>query len=193
MGGTVGERDVTRSCALLDRELAGLLADLAESPDFAAAESLLLKQFSEELERPVPQISDGAMSLLMHHDWPGNVRELQNAVHRAVILASDNVIRQGHLANILDAAPRPDLDVPRTSDDLKRVKKIAREKSVEDIEKLFLHETLKRNVWNVTRSAEETGMQRANFQALMKKHNALARRLRDRQECNDVVEILAWH
>ena len=38
---------MTRSCALLDRELAGLLADLAESPDFAAAESLLLKQFSE--------------------------------------------------------------------------------------------------------------------------------------------------
>jgi len=38
---------VTRGCALLDRELAGLLADLAESPDFAAAESLLLKQFGE--------------------------------------------------------------------------------------------------------------------------------------------------
>ena len=47
MGGTVGEPDVKRSSALLDRELAGLLADLAESPDFAAAESLLLKQFSE--------------------------------------------------------------------------------------------------------------------------------------------------
>jgi PAS domain S-box-containing protein len=47
VGGTVGERDVTRSSALLDRELAGLLADLAESPDFAAAESLLLKQFCE--------------------------------------------------------------------------------------------------------------------------------------------------
>ncbi|HET7623437.1 MAG TPA: hypothetical protein VFK39_16140, partial [Gemmatimonadaceae bacterium] len=47
MSGTVGERDVTRNSALLDRELAGLLADLAESPDFAAAESLLLKQFSE--------------------------------------------------------------------------------------------------------------------------------------------------
>jgi transcriptional regulator with GAF, ATPase, and Fis domain len=31
-------------------------------------------------------------------------------------------------------------------------------------------EALKRNAWNVTKSAEETGMQRANFQALMKKH-----------------------
>ena len=32
-------------------------------------------------------------------------------------------------------------------------------------------EALKRNAWNVTRSAEETGMQRANFQALMKKYD----------------------
>jgi transcriptional regulator with GAF, ATPase, and Fis domain len=30
---------------------------------------------------------------------------------------------------------------------------------------------LKRNEWSVTRSAEETGMQRTNFQALMKKYN----------------------
>jgi transcriptional regulator with GAF, ATPase, and Fis domain len=32
-------------------------------------------------------------------------------------------------------------------------------------------EALKRNAWNATKSAEETGMQRANFQALMKKYN----------------------
>ena len=68
-------------------------------------------------------------------------------------------------------SPRLDLEVPRTSQDLKRVKKIAREKSVEEIEKLFIQETLKRNASNVTRSAEETGMQRANFQALMKKYD----------------------
>ena len=58
----------------------------------------------------------------------------------------------------------------RTSEELKQVKKIAREKSVETIEKLFVLDALKRNGWNATRSAEETGMQRANFQALMKKY-----------------------
>ena len=62
--------------------------------------------------KPAPKFSEGAMSLLMNHDWPGNVRELQNAVHRAVILASDDTIRQAHLASILDAAPRSDLEVP---------------------------------------------------------------------------------
>jgi transcriptional regulator with GAF, ATPase, and Fis domain len=28
--------------------------------------------------KPVTEFSEGAMSLLMHHDWPGNVRELEN-------------------------------------------------------------------------------------------------------------------
>ena len=130
-----------------------------------------LRVFSEELEKKVTEISDGAMSALVHHDWPGNVRELENAIQRAVILASDKVVRQAHLASIIDAFPRLDLDVPRTSDELKRIKKVAREKSVENIEKLFVLEALKRNAWNVTRSAEETGMQRANFQALMKKYD----------------------
>ena len=41
----------------------------------------------------------------------------------------------------------------------------------------FVLETLKRNGWNATRSAEETGMQRANFQALMKKYNIRLREI----------------
>lgn len=115
------------------------------------------------------------MSLLVNYDWPGNVRELQSTIQRAVILAADKGIHQAHLSSILDASAKPELDVPRTSEELKRVKKIVREKSVEDVEKLFIQETLKRNNNNVTNSAEETGMQRSNFQALMKKYGIRVR------------------
>ncbi len=130
-----------------------------------------LKVFSEELGKRVTEFSEGAMSALTHHNWPGNVRELENTVHRAVILATDKAVRQAHLANIAEVPSNADLDVPRTSDELKRIKKVTREKSVESIEKLFVLEALKRNAWNVTKSAEETGMQRPNFQALMKKYD----------------------
>jgi transcriptional regulator of acetoin/glycerol metabolism len=88
-----------------------------------------------------------------------------------VILSSGGVVRKAHLAGIAGEAPQSEGAVPRTGDELKRTKKAARERSVEGIEKAFVLEALKRNDWNVTRSAEETGMQRANFQALMKKHN----------------------
>ena len=64
------------------------------------------------------------------------MRELENVMHRAAILASDNVIRQAHLVNILDQTQsQADLAVPRTGDELKRIKKAVREKSVEEIEK----------------------------------------------------------
>ena len=144
-----------------------------------------LKVFSEELGKKVTEFSEGALSALLHHDWPGNVRELENTINRAVILASDPVIRQAHLANIMESLPALELDVPRTSDELKRIKKLAREKSVENIEKLFVVGALKRNAWNVTRSAEETGMQRANFQALMKKHDI---RIRGTEQDPDATE-----
>ena len=139
--------------------------------DIPALAFHFLRLFSKELGKEVTEISDGAMSAIVNHDWPGNVRELENAIQRAVILATDRVIRQAHLGSITEASLQLDLDVPRTGDELKRTKKVAREKSVENIEKRFVLEALRRNSWNVTRSAEDTGMQRANFQALMKKHS----------------------
>jgi DNA-binding NtrC family response regulator len=139
--------------------------------DIPALAFHFLKAFSKELKKESVEFSESALSSLVNYDWPGNVRELENTVHRAMILTSDNVIRQAHLTNIIDLLPHADLDVPRTSDELKRIKKAAREKSVEGIEKLFIIEALKRNAWNVTNSAEETGMLRANFQAIMKKYD----------------------
>ena len=143
--------------------------------DIPALAFHFLNAAGKELDKKVNEISDGAMNLLSNYDWPGNVRELENVMHRAVILATDKAIRRAHLASILGQSGEDQLEVPRTGDELKRIKKAAREKSVEGIEKAFVIEALKRNGWNVTRSAEETGMQRANFQALMKKHSVRLR------------------
>jgi transcriptional regulator with GAF, ATPase, and Fis domain len=145
--------------------------------DIPALATHFLNQLSEEMNHKTAEFSPGAMNLLMNHDWPGNVRELENVVQRAVILASGDVIRQGHLVSIIDMLPRVDLDVPRTSEDLKRIKKVARQKSVENVEKHFVLGALKRNGWNVTRAAEQTGMQRSNLQALMKKYDIRIRGL----------------
>ena len=139
--------------------------------DIPALAFHFLTTFAEDQGKEMTEFSAGAMNLLVNYDWPGNVRELESTMQRAVILATDSVIRQAHLVSLIDMVPRLDLDVPKTADELKRIKNVARQKSVENIEKLFVLEALKRNSWNATKSAEETGMQRANFQALMKKYN----------------------
>jgi transcriptional regulator with GAF, ATPase, and Fis domain len=134
-----------------------------------------LRGFAQELHKDVDTISEAAMSALVAHDWPGNVRQLENAMHRAVILCSDKVLRTAHLDGIVDARPAELHDVPRTGEELKRLKKALREQSVEELERQFVTEALKRNDWNVTRSALDTGMLRANFQALMRKYNVRVR------------------
>ena len=157
--------------------------------DIPALAYHFLKVFSAELGKKITDISEGALSTLVNYGWPGNVRELENVMHRAAILTSDNVIRQAHLVNIVDSSqPQAELAVPRTGDELKRVKKAAREKSVEEIEKQFVLEALKRNEWNVTKSAEETGMQRPNFQALMKKYTIHVRDTEHDGDPNDTPD-----
>jgi DNA-binding NtrC family response regulator len=143
--------------------------------DIPALAFHFLRRYATELSKDVGDFSEAAMSTLTGYDWPGNVRELENTVQRAVILAAEAMVRRGDLVHLADAGAAAGEDVPRTGEELKRVKKAAREKSVEDIERSFLLEALKRNGWNVTRSAEETGMLRANFQALMKKHGIRVR------------------
>ena len=58
----------------------------------------LVRRTAEDLHRTPPLISKEAMNTLLRHDWPGNVRELENALTRALVLATGDVIRPEHVA-----------------------------------------------------------------------------------------------
>ncbi len=127
-----------------------------------------LEKYRKELDKNVPHISAEAMKLLVFHDWPGNARQLENTIHRAVIMCQGKTIKPEHLSS-LETSERE--EVPKTVAELKERKKNLRLKSVEDIEKIFLIEALRRNNMNVSRASSDVGMQRTNFHALMKKYN----------------------
>ena len=52
----------------------------------------LLARAAARLGRPEPSIGAAAAACLRRHDWPGNVRELENAMERAVVLASGSCV-----------------------------------------------------------------------------------------------------
>ncbi|MFC1858475.1 sigma-54-dependent transcriptional regulator [Thermodesulfobacteriota bacterium] len=131
-----------------------------------------LKQFSRQMGKNVKGFDDEAVNRLIEYDWPGNVRQLRNLVERAVILceADQITIRElpllGELGEIEELIER----VPSNNEELKRVKKEIRQKAIQKVEKNFILNALVRNDWNITRAARETGLQRTNFQSMMKKH-----------------------
>ncbi len=51
-----------------------------------------LMRFAAENEKALREISPRAMELLIDYHWPGNVRELENALERAVVLSSGDVL-----------------------------------------------------------------------------------------------------
>lgn len=56
-----------------------------------------IEKYSNINNLPIKSISKEALKLMIEYDWPGNIRELENALHRAVLLAKDELILPDNL------------------------------------------------------------------------------------------------
>jgi DNA-binding NtrC family response regulator len=130
-----------------------------------------LSRFADEVGKDIRGFTPDAMLTLEQYHFPGNVRELENIIQRGVVLAEgDQILRSDLELPEHDATtPAKNQCVPQTLEELKETKRMLRDRATEPLEKAFLIHALERNNWNITRAAEETGMQRPNFQTLMKK------------------------
>jgi DNA-binding NtrC family response regulator len=127
-----------------------------------------LKQYNQHLGKAIAGISTDAAVKLTAYDWPGNVRQLKNIIERAVILCERPTIGPRDLP-FADALETVDT-VPATNDALKALKKRIRREAVMTVEKNFLLNALMQADWNISQAARNVGLQRTNFQAMMKKH-----------------------
>jgi DNA-binding NtrC family response regulator len=132
-----------------------------------------LRQYAVKMGKNMKGISEEACHYLVNYDWPGNVRQLRNAIERAVILCEGEIITPIELPHLgsRDAIDHLMAAVPSTNAEFKRVKKELRQKAVEQLERNFTLNALMQHGWNVTLAAQKVGMQRPNFQKLMKKYN----------------------
>ena len=140
--------------------------------DVTALSRWLLTRIRERSGKPVKSISEEALRILSQHDWPGNVRQLESAIEWAAISCDGETIEPHHLpGTVRPKGFSADTPVPRTNDEFLRLKKRLREEAVADLEREFAIAALERNGWNVSRAAQEVGIARPNFQAIMRKHN----------------------
>ncbi len=128
---------------------------------------LLVKAFIEEFnahyQRTVKSIDDQALRLLTQHPWPGNIRELRNAIERAVMTCTSDVITEAHLPLLVNRAD--DLK----SDDPSGTIHVPLGSTIEEAERQLILRTLKHSHNNKTRAAEILGV------SLKTLHNKLHR------------------
>ena len=135
------------------REDIGLLADH------------FLARFREQMGKRITGISGEAVRLLEGCHWPGNIRELENVIERAVALEQTPVILPDSLAPILrGGAPKNSsvIDLPDSGFQL--------EEYVQQIERGYIAEALRRAGGVQSRAAEILGMSFRSFRYYAKKY-----------------------
>jgi DNA-binding NtrC family response regulator len=116
---------------------------------FVAREKLTYRRFSV-----------GAQNYLRNYNWPGNVLELRNLVQRLLILGSADDIEQSEVEAALGALRRePDLAGRMPGVSFDQPLRQARE----SFEKAYLEYQLEKHEGNVSRMAQEVGMERTHL------------------------------
>ncbi|MCB9236161.1 MAG: sigma-54-dependent Fis family transcriptional regulator [Bacteroidia bacterium] len=115
-----------------------------------------LREIGEEYKMPVPKITKKAMEQLMALDWRGNVRELHNVIERLVILCDREITEQDVISY---AVPRKSKKLDESIFD--RFEKFQEFKDFAERE--FIERKLKKNGWNITKTAEEIDIQRSHL------------------------------
>jgi two-component system response regulator PilR (NtrC family) len=125
-----------------------------------------INKFCEQTGRNLT-ISPKAMHLLENYTWHGNVRELEHTIERAVALERGDEIQPERLPeNITNFNPErisAEFDLPE--DGLNLVAHL------ENLEKTYVVEALKKTSGNQTKAADLLQMQVRSLRHLLDKHN----------------------
>src|SRR5947207_13035289 len=140
-------------------------ADIAELADH------FVRKYSTQTSHAI-SISEGAMRLLEAYSWPGNVRELEHTIERAVALEKSDTIQPERLpaqvTNYNEARVNSELEIPTEGLHLTA--------HLDQLEKTYVLEALRRTEGNQTNAAELLKMTVRSLRHLLDKHGIRGRR-----------------
>jgi len=126
------------------------------------------QSFSSEYGQKPKAIDDGALALFQQYRWPGNVRELRNIIERLIIMTPGPVITAGDVPPPISTVPSASSSAAgpiaasagQTGLNLKEAR--------EAFEREFIAVRLKAHDGNVTKTADEIGVERSNLHRKIK-------------------------
>ena len=125
--------------------------------DIQLLASYFASVYSKKCKRRINGVSPEARALLRGYDWPGNVRELENAIERAVVLGSTEMILPEDLPEIL--IERQDHHLDDYHDRVKQAKTLIVIKAMEEVG------------GNYTEAAKRLGLHPTNLHRIIRNLN----------------------
>jgi DNA-binding NtrC family response regulator len=104
--------------------------------------SYFVDRYNREFKKRIRGLSSDALSLVDQYAWPGNIRELRNALERAMLLTTKDLIEPEDLTALTRKAAAPQFQLPPDG------------VSLEEVERQLLMQALERSGGNQTQAAE---------------------------------------
>src|SRR5436190_7913787 len=117
-------------------------------------------KFNQRYQKAVRTTPPPSYPLLIRNRWAGNVRELENAIERAVLVSKTGEIQPIDLPETIreEGSPAQEFTIPP-------------HRTLAEIEKMAIVQTLQRTNWNKQEAAQILGLYRPTLYSKMKKHD----------------------
>ena len=120
------------------------------------------------------KFSNGALRVMARHSWPGNVRELRNFIERALIMSREQEVTAALASQMLGvdldgASAGHDQRQPATGKSADHLYAgLSYKDAKKKFEQSFLITKIAENDGNISKTAEQLGMERSNLHKKMK-------------------------
>ncbi|PKL23187.1 MAG: Fis family transcriptional regulator [Spirochaetae bacterium HGW-Spirochaetae-3] len=113
------------------------------------------------------RLSEGAIAALSSYDWPGNIRELKNFMERVSVMSDEDSISAETIAHFIGRSDGKDEEsIP---DRLDTLSELRLSEAREAFERGYLLHNLRKNGYNIAKTAETIGVYPSNLHAKIKK------------------------
>ena len=130
----------------------------------------IFRELKHKHNLPMTYIGPKALDRLMDYPWPGNVRELENTLERALLICNNKYLRAKDIEDVLSEKKDMELPVEVTTETIRSDGPAVepeiseplpgRIMNLKEIEKEAIKNSVERNKWNMTITAEELGISR---------------------------------
>ncbi len=123
-----------------------------------------LERYAARNRKAVKGFTPEAMDLMARYSWPGNVRELENAVERAVVLATAEYVDTSQLP--------PEVVRAATAADFQPAVGEGENRTLDDMERAAILRTLDECEGNKSETARRLGITRATLHKKLRRYGA---------------------